>query len=1125
MQTIRVFISSPSDVAAERAAALRVIERLKRQYHGRARLDPFLWEHDAYEASRPFHAQIPRAGEYDVVILIMWSKLGTPLTVDGREYASGTVFEFEDALCSATAGRTRLLVYRKTTPLPLNLSHTREELLQAKVKFDEVEKFFHDNFDHHQGGVRGFNSFDATAAFEDGLEKELRKQIDSSRAATREVSVSEESPYRGLQLFDEEHQHFFCGRTRAVYHVVGALQHQAAAGRPFIVVFGRSGVGKSSFIRAGVAPYLTGANVIAGVSCWRRALFEPSDSTTNLVGGLASAICADGALPEAAEGAGGRDAFARLLRENTDAAVILIRQCLREVARTDNAAEGAAARLLVLIDPLEEMFTRGIKAVRQASESGRAPTHDQEIREFAKVLHNLCTSGVVWIVASLRNDFHDQASAIPDLQALQEGEGQYHLAPLSPSEIAQAVMLPAEIAGVRFEETADRGSLATEIVDAALHHTDPLPLLSYTLDQLFERSYAATTGYMTFAAFDQLGGVDGALSRRADEALSAARARMTGKASDCWDKVFGLLVDVDRDGRRVRVYARSAQFDDPDSRALREELDRARLLITDIDDQHRPVVSIAHETMLTRWTTLRDWIDERAEQLRLRSMLAGLTQDWSPNRDPEFLVLQGARLARAEQFIHEPRGLEIDPVVREFVQANADRRDEADRRAKARWRNAFMVISAACVAALVACGVALYQKGELRREKNATETVSEDLQDVLKFMLTLIQDRLNTRAESDRQLISAIGKRVAEHYTQIDVSQKSPAKLVDASTQMANDARMLADIRLFEAATPVMERSIQVYEASELADPIELAHRWDDLGDWYFRRSMFDEEEAAYKTSLKVRADAGLGDSPENQHALAGLGMLLKTKGEYAQAVIQLRRCIKALEAANPPMEQELADQYDALADILRNLTWFDECEEVSKRGIELAEKVAKEAPANDPRQAAVLKYRSEFAVVRQRQKRLPEAKAMLLDVKKKYHDDIGVDQDYARILYKLARVQIDLKEYDDAKAALDESYDLLKSRPGELPMAKCLEARAQLHFALKEYSDAEDDIREALEIRSAKLSGPNPDLFDARLLLADALEAQGKTNDALHERDQAVKLQNEFQRQINSRPTQAKAK
>ena len=55
---IRVFVSSPGDVAEERSLAGRLLNRLRKEYIGRATIEPILWEHEPLAADRSFQDQI-----------------------------------------------------------------------------------------------------------------------------------------------------------------------------------------------------------------------------------------------------------------------------------------------------------------------------------------------------------------------------------------------------------------------------------------------------------------------------------------------------------------------------------------------------------------------------------------------------------------------------------------------------------------------------------------------------------------------------------------------------------------------------------------------------------------------------------------------------------------------------------------------------------------------------------------------------------------------------------------------------------------------------------------------------------------------------------------------------------
>ena len=58
-QVLRLFVSSPGDVADERRRIDLVVERLNTEFEGRARIESIRWETSYYSAHDTFQKQIP----------------------------------------------------------------------------------------------------------------------------------------------------------------------------------------------------------------------------------------------------------------------------------------------------------------------------------------------------------------------------------------------------------------------------------------------------------------------------------------------------------------------------------------------------------------------------------------------------------------------------------------------------------------------------------------------------------------------------------------------------------------------------------------------------------------------------------------------------------------------------------------------------------------------------------------------------------------------------------------------------------------------------------------------------------------------------------------------------------
>lgn len=672
VRKLRIFLSSPGDVGQERLIATRVIERLGGEFAGYVELEPILWEHEPLRASDHFQAQILPPAECDICVCILWSRLGTRLPAqfrraDGTLYASGTEWEFENALESFQArGTPDLMVYRKTAEPQASMSDETALMarLEQKRALDAfIEKWFGSARDTFRAA---FHTFDTPDRFEATLETHLRRLIRERLPKIAEEGAAPGtgatirwhtgSPFRGLSAFEVVHAPVFFGRTRAVAAIQERLVQVAGRGCAFVLVFGMSGCGKSSLVKAGVIPTLTQPGVVDGVGLWRYGIFRPTDAPGDLFLALAGGLLEPTGLPELADAGFDLRELALLLRQAPERAVAAIRKALARAAEEVAAHEGLPrvpeARFALLADQLEEIFT--------------LPGVDEHQREgFAAALSALARSGVVWVVATMRSDFYHRCAEIPELAALKEGAGQYDVLPATFTEIGQMIRAPARAAGLAFETRPGTGERLDDVLhEAAARDPEALPLLSFTLDQLFQER--TERGLLRFDAYERLGGLEGALARRAEETFAAqppdVQAALPG--------VLRGLVTVGVRGESV-VAARRVPLaglaTTPARTALVDAFLAARLLAVDRADDGRTVVRVTHEALLRHWPRLASILDEDRVFLQTRDHVAQAAARWrEEGRRPDFLLADGKSLADAVD-IHQRRPDDLDEDLTEYV--------------------------------------------------------------------------------------------------------------------------------------------------------------------------------------------------------------------------------------------------------------------------------------------------------------------------------------------------------------------------------------------------------------------------------------------------------------------------
>lgn len=180
---MRIFISSPGDVIAERRVAKQVIRELDEEFGHDVQLVPIMWEEEPLLASETFQSQIVSPHDTDIYLAILWSRIGSPLPdtmlrADGTQYDSGTAFEFEDAMEGfRTTGSPQMLMYRKDGAPSMALDD-RDEVLERFDQMDRLNRYVDRWFTDDDGSfVAAFHHFADLDQLESMLATHLRKLI------------------------------------------------------------------------------------------------------------------------------------------------------------------------------------------------------------------------------------------------------------------------------------------------------------------------------------------------------------------------------------------------------------------------------------------------------------------------------------------------------------------------------------------------------------------------------------------------------------------------------------------------------------------------------------------------------------------------------------------------------------------------------------------------------------------------------------------------------------------------------------------------------------------------------------------------------------------------------------
>ncbi|PRY18935.1 XRE family transcriptional regulator [Pseudosporangium ferrugineum] len=258
-------------------------------------------------------------------------------------------------------------------------------------------------------------------------------------------------PYVGLDPYQVDDADRFFGREALTETLLTLVDE-----RPFVGVFGASGAGKSSLLRAGLVARSSRTAIVVSPG---------TDPITELAVPIANLA----------------DEPAARVREDLAADPQALRGWLAK----------AAADALLVVDQFEEVFTLCDESARlwliRALTTAAGP-HSR-------------------VVVSVRADFYGRCARHPELVTALH-RAQVLVGPMSTEELRSAITEPAARAGATIET-----ALVARLISDVSGQPAVLPLVSHTLAETWRRRRGMA---LTLAGYEDVGGIEHALARTAE---------------------------------------------------------------------------------------------------------------------------------------------------------------------------------------------------------------------------------------------------------------------------------------------------------------------------------------------------------------------------------------------------------------------------------------------------------------------------------------------------------------------------------------------------------------------------------------------------------------------------------
>jgi hypothetical protein len=249
---------------------------------------------------------------------------------------------------------------------------------------------------------------------------------------------------------------------------------------------------------------------------------------------------------------------------------------------------------------------------------------------------------------------------------------------MTREELECAIRKPAEKIQLEFEP-----GLVRRILDDVGDEPGNLPLLEFVLRELWDKRHGRI---LLNESYDAIDGLQGAVASKADELLNGLSSAEQKILQRIFLRIVRPSAESGLDTRRRAAFTELP----PEGKELVVKLTDERLLVTNQSASGlEQTVEVAHEALISNWSTLRAWVNEDREFLLWRDRLGPLVAEWERAQESDEAVLRGPLLIEAQKWFGQ-RSQDLSHQEQKFISTSREERERLAREEKERQQREFV---------------------------------------------------------------------------------------------------------------------------------------------------------------------------------------------------------------------------------------------------------------------------------------------------------------------------------------------------------------------------------------------------------------------------------------------------